>query len=674
MTIRIAQPFRQIHLDFHTSEHIVSIGDQFDPEQFAQTLVDAKVNSINCFARCHHGYIYFDTQRHPERRHPSLKRNLLKEQIEACHAVGIRVPIYTTIQWDYFTAREHPEWLAVNADGRIQGPSPYEAGFRHNLLVNTPYLDFLKEHVEEMFELLPVDGLWFDIVKPLDDSSVWARTQMVEQGLDPADARARELFGMKIIDQFKQEMTAYVRQFSADCTIFYNEGHISPSILPSLDSYTQLEIESIPSGEWGYSHFPITARYARTLETPYLGMTGKFHTEWGDFHSLKNVEALEYECFHMLALGAQCSIGDQLHPNGVLDAATYDLVGTVYAQVEAREAWCVDVEQVVEIGVMLAASYGDEDHAPSSVSSGRIPRSSAGAYQMLAADGFQFDFIGQKSDFSRYKVIILPDEITLTPETAERLDTFMQQGGKVLASYRGGLVEQTQQFPTSWGIHFVGDAPFNPDFIVPDHFLKQDLPGHEYVMYLRGAEVEAQDAASIVAYANRPYFNRTFEHFMSHKHAPSTGEAVYPAVIEQGNVTYFAHPIFSQYQNNAPRQVRTMLKNTLIHLLGKPLLTHTGPSTLQVAINQQAATDEHNKRWLIHLLHYIPIRRSDTIDVIEDVLPIFDFDVRIQVPEQVQSAQLVPEDVPINVDQADGEVRLHVQQVTGYQIIELTFA
>lgn len=90
--------FRQIHLDFHTSEKIAGIGEAFDPEEFAATLERARVNSITCFARCHHGWMYYDTVAHPERRHPHLTRNLLAEQIAACHAHNIRVPIYTTIQ------------------------------------------------------------------------------------------------------------------------------------------------------------------------------------------------------------------------------------------------------------------------------------------------------------------------------------------------------------------------------------------------------------------------------------------------------------------------------------------------------------------------------------------------------------------------------------------------
>ncbi len=108
---------RQIHLDFHTSEAIAGIGANFDPDEFGDTLLEARVNSITCFARCHHGWIYYDSKAHPQNIHPHLQRNLLKEQIEACHARSIRAPIYTTIQWDHLSATQHPDWLALQEDG-----------------------------------------------------------------------------------------------------------------------------------------------------------------------------------------------------------------------------------------------------------------------------------------------------------------------------------------------------------------------------------------------------------------------------------------------------------------------------------------------------------------------------------------------------------------------------
>ena len=96
--------FRQVHLDFHNSELMTGIGSRFDAQCFADTLQNAHVNSITCFSKCHHGMIYHDT-RFPA-RHPHLEVNLLKEQIEACHAAGIRVPIYISVGLDEYMARE----------------------------------------------------------------------------------------------------------------------------------------------------------------------------------------------------------------------------------------------------------------------------------------------------------------------------------------------------------------------------------------------------------------------------------------------------------------------------------------------------------------------------------------------------------------------------------------
>ena len=43
---------RQVHLDFHTSEHFPDIGKHFSKEQFQQALKAARLDGINIFAKC----------------------------------------------------------------------------------------------------------------------------------------------------------------------------------------------------------------------------------------------------------------------------------------------------------------------------------------------------------------------------------------------------------------------------------------------------------------------------------------------------------------------------------------------------------------------------------------------------------------------------------------------
>ncbi|HIE30744.1 TPA: beta-galactosidase [Candidatus Poribacteria bacterium] len=653
--------FRQIHLDFHTSEQIEGIGAEFDPEEFASTLEKARVNSITCFGRCHHGWIYFDTKAFPERRHPHLTRNLLKEQIEACHARNIRVPIYLTVQWDNFTADEHPEWLSIDADGRIIGTPPYQAGFYRSLCVNTPYLDFLKAHVQEVLETLPTDGLFFDIVQPQDCSCKYCRAEMEAEGLEPSDPEERRQYGLKIINNFKRDMTAFVRKFNEDCTIFYNAGHIGPRHRNVADTFSHFELESLPSGGWGYMHFPLAVRYARNLGIDCLGMTGKFHTSWGDFQSFKNEQALQFECFQMLAMGAKCSIGDQLHPSGKICQTTYNLVGSVYSEVEEKEPWCKGAKAVVDIAVFT----------PEEFTGNRVDPTTIGVARMLQEGNHQFDIIDSASDLSGYKVVVLPDYITVSEQLADKLDRYLSQGGAVIASYRSGLNERESEFALkALGVKLKGDAPYSPDFIMPKGGIGKGLPETEHVMYLKGMEVEAEPGTEVLADVIIPYFNRTYKHFCSHRHTPSSGKVGYPGIVRNGRAIYFTHPIFTQYNQNAPRWCKKLFLNALDMLLPEPLIRLEAPTTTLATVNEQSAEN----RWVLHLLHYIPERRGQDFDIIEDMIPIFDVKISVKALKRVDRIVCVPEQTPLKYEDKNGRIEFVLPKLQGHQMIALNFA
>ena len=667
-------PFRQIHLDFHTSEAIKGIADKFDAEEFADTLQKAHVNSITCFARCHHGWLYYDSETFPERIHPHLKNeNLLKEQIEACHARGIRVPIYITVQWDYYTSERHPEWLQLEEDGRIAGTPPYEAGFYKNLLVNSPYLEFLKAQTKEVLETLPTDGIFFDIVKPLDDSSRWSKEQMLERGLDPSDDEARRAFGLDIINEFKTDMSAFVKAINPDCANFYNGGHVGPRHRLVKDAYDHFELESLPSGHWGYLHFPMTMRYARTLGVDCVSHTGKFHTAWGDFHSYKNQAALEFECFRMLALGSKCEIGDQMNPDGTLDLAAYDLIGKVYAEVEKKEAWCKGAQAVTEVGVFTPEAL---DPLERDASLGL-----EGVTRMLIESAHQFDIIDGEADFSNYRVIILPDEISVDKKLAKNLKGFADNGGAIIASFASGMNAERNAFTLPLlgvglakgdmsemrGVIFErGDYC---EYLRPLNLKENGIVDTEYVMYTKGMPVRKRAGTEVLAEGHASYFDRTYEHFCSHRQTPSSGRKSTPAVTQKGNAIYFAHPIFAQYRQNAPRWCKQFFLNALARVLPKPLVGHDSFSTLNVMLNEQKG----EKRFVLHLLHYIPERRGKDFDTIEDVIPVYDINLTLNLPKKVKTVTLEPSGETVKFKRGKGGLRLTIPKLEGHQMVALGY-
>lgn len=675
--------YRQVHLDFHTSPAIPEIGKEFNAAEFAAVLKAAHVDSITCFARCHHGMLYYDSKRFPERIHPGLvNKNMLKEMIEECHKAGIRVPIYITVQWDKFTAEQHPEWLAVDEHGAHFGTQPYEPGFYETLCVNTGYRDFLKEQIAELFESLDVDGIFMDIVYPTDCSCSVCRSKMRQLGIDASEKEERMRYAQQMIDDFKRDISAYIRSFSDTASIFYNTSHIGIKQRDVRNAYTHFELESLPSGNWGYIHFPVTMRYARTLGLDCLAHTGKFHLEWGDFHSFKNQEALEYECFRMLALGSKCLIGDQMEPCGRLSGPVYDLIGKVYEKVEALEPWCRGARETVDFAVLSPEEFRGGDRAG-------LAESIMGAENMLDQLAYQYNIIDTQEDFSRYPLLILPDDIRMDTSLYRKIQKYLEGGGKIIATYESGLAQDGSSFLLKEaGIGLVENPTRTPegelargritngneyvDYILPQGDIGKGLPETEHVMYSKGLEIEVQDTvhpAQILADFVKPYFDRTYEHFCSHRQTPSSGIKGNPAIVKNGNIIYFASPVFSIYQARAPRWCRILMKNALEMLLPEKTISHNGPTTVFAGVNYQ----EKENREIVHLLHYVPEKRCTEIHTIEDIIPLYHLQVELKCRRPVKRVELALEGREIHFCQKDGKVTFEVEKLEGYQVVAVEY-
>ncbi len=164
-------PFRQVHLDFHTSEKIPNVASKFDKAQFQQMLQSGHVNSITLFSKCHHGMSYHDTT--VGVRHPGMEQELLPRQLEAGREIDVKTPIYLSAGLDEAALRTHPEWMAKAKDGCNADPlhvgfvnvDPLRAGFKR-LCFNTPYLDYLCAQIEEVVDRFGADdGIFLDIIR-----------------------------------------------------------------------------------------------------------------------------------------------------------------------------------------------------------------------------------------------------------------------------------------------------------------------------------------------------------------------------------------------------------------------------------------------------------------------------------------------------------------------------
>lgn len=674
--------FRQVHLDFHTSGLIPDIGSKFDKKEFQSVLREAHVNSVTCFSKCHHGWSYHDTA--VGRRHPNMKGELLAMQIEACREMGVRVPIYISAGFDELALSKHPEWRVIDRNGI--GTPPFHAGWRGTLRWNSPYLDYLCRQIEEVVtRWRDADGIFLDIVGPRLDYSDDSLIQMKKQGYNPENEEEVASWAHEVLLDYYKKTTAAARVHHAGMPVFHNCGHIQIGSAEQLRYNSHLELESLPTGGWGYDHFPLSARYAITTGHDFLGMTGKFHTAWGEFGGFKRPEALRHECEAMIAYGAKCSIGDQLHPTGKINRDTYRLIGEAYRTVEAKEAWCADARPVASIGLVSATKSNIAATVPGGVN---VTLPDEGASRMLLELHQPFRVLDAKASWTPFALIILPDEIVFTKALQEKACAYLAKGGRILASGRSLLDENGQHIALAEaGIRYLGTSASNPDYIAAAP-LSSGVPVKAPVVIHGGAlKVKPLAGTKVLAHRIAPYFDRTWEHFCSHQHTPDNPASpakTSPAATLSGDgkVAYFAHRIFTRYRLYGQPLYRDFVLAALTALLGGEgsLLVKTKNLPSSGRVNLMAQTAQ--RRFVLHFLYAPPVLRgggkhegtnAQPVEVIEDVVPIYNVECSLRLPRKVRSTILVPEGVPLEFTQQGGIIAFTVPRVLSHQMVELAW-
>lgn len=653
-------PFRQVHLDFHTSEEIRGIGKNFSTIRFQEMLKLGHVNSVTVFSKCHHGWSYHPTK--VGEMHPHLDFDLLGEMMAAAHEIGVKTPVYLSGGYDERIARKHTDWLWRDAEGKTWVPDFMQPGY-HFTCLNSPYLEILLAQVEEVLQNYKTDGIFIDIVKPRECYCQYCMAELRRRGQDPRDIRAVAALGEEVYKRYTQGVRDLVERIRPGISIAHNNGHIRRGRRDLAFANTHLELESLPTGGWGYDHFPLSARYAQNLGLEYLGMTGKFHLSWGEFGGYKHPNALRYETSLALANGARCSIGDQLHPEGMMDEATYTLIGTAYSEVEQKEEWCREVSNIADIAVIsLEAVRLEENYGKRNP-----PKSDVGAARILLEGKYLFDFIDDQEPLDRYKAVILPDRVRLTEALKEKLLRFTAAGGRILATGESGLMERENTFGLDLGVEWEGVNVYKPDYFRPS-FDMGPLGRAAFISYSQGQKVK-QAGGTVLGYRENPYFNRDLLRFCSHHHAPSCMETAGPGMVEGPSGIYIAWNVFEDYAIKGSLWLKETIGYALDRLLPEKSLSTNLPAQGITTLMHQPAQG----RYVHHLLYAAPVRRGEGVEVIEDILPVCGVDVILKLPDRVKRVYLAPGGRDIVFRQEQDHVQYRVDCFECHQMVVIEY-
>lgn len=627
---------RCIHLDFHTSERIKGVGVAFDEKAFKTNLQKAGVDSITLFAKCHHGCFYYeDTQFF---KHPYLCGSLLDRQVQACKEIGISAKIYISAGLDEHLASEHPDWILVNQDGS----KPSEKWFRR-LCFNTPYLEVLKAQTAEVVKKYMPDGVFFDIIAELPCYCDNCLADMKKKGLDYRNQSDVMQQACDVLKLYTDEINAVVKEIKPDCLIFHNGGDFPVGRKDRMDCCDQLETESLPTSMWGYDHFPLSMSYIRRKGKNCIGMTGKFHRGWGEFGAYKYKNALKYEAAQSLALDAGFSVGDQLHPSGIMDEYTYESIGEANTYTKMREPW-----------------RGGDFLAEVALYSPKGGKGRTGLSRILFEEKILFDMIDKEEVSNKYKVIILTDDEPLSGSEYVVLKSFIQKGGKILAMGQNGLYNGKEAFDL--GFVYEGGDTETPCYIRAQYNLKaaNNMP---LVAYEKAYNIQA--TGKILAEKISPYFTRDGQRFCSHLHTPYDSEKIGVAITQGGNGIYLASDLFSQYATDGSLTAKQLIAPLLGILLEERRITTNLPSSGKVFLYQKGGSK------ILHLLYANTMKRGDGVEIIEDIVTLSKVNVSIKCEEKPRKVVLQPSGEELHFSYENGRCTFSIKDFNCYQIIEI---
>ncbi len=626
--------FRQVHLDFHTSELMKDIGKKFDKEQFQKALKVGHVNSITLFSKCHHGYAF-----HPSvanEMHPYLEFDLLKAQIEAAHEIGVKTPVYLSAGLDEKMARKHTDWLVRNKDETMTWVPDFTVPGYHKFCMASPYLDYFCKQIEEVCKNYDLDGIFFDIVGVQPCYCQNCVRERIELGMKPYDEEDVLKHAEMVYKRYAERTREAVDKYKPGLPLFQNGGHIRQGRRDLAHYNTHLELESLPTGGWGYDHFPMSAKYCQGLGMEYLGMTGKFHSTWAEFGGFKHPNALRYEVALSVANGAKCSIGDQLEPNGKMDMVTYELIGKAYSELEEKEPWLDNVSAISEIAVLSTESYMDSFGTGQTAN---IGVSDKGVGRMLLEGHYLFDVIELKGSL------------------LEKIRNYCKNGGKILASGKSAINSDLDI-----GAKWISDSEYKPCYVHP----KADISGMGDTAYIVYNDAEKTECTGLeLAQIERPYFNRTVEHFSSHFHTANSGEYYGTGMTEGKDGIYISWKIFEDYGTMGVIYSKQMVHFAIDRLLGENKILRTNlPAQGIVTLMKQ------DNRLVNHLLYASPVKRGGGwIEVIEDIIPIYDCKVSIKLDKKPSNVYLAPQMTEIDYEYESGRLNYTVPKIDCHQMI-----
>ena len=636
--LKRAESFLGIHFDFHAGKDCTEIGKNTTREM-VENIID----------QVHPDYLQIDCKGHPGlssyptnvgHRAPGFVGDPLKVWREVTAERGVALYMHYSGVWDSEAVARHPDWAAVNADGK---PNDRATSFYG------PYAEkLLIPQLRELAGVYGVDGVWVDgecwaSVPDFGEKSLAAFREAT--GITDVPRKSSDPHWFEFLEFNREAFRKYLRHYIAEvkqtnpefqiCSNWAYTDHMPEPVSAPLDflSGDYSPDDSVNSAR-------LSARYLARQGVPWDLMAWSFSRKARDAggSAQKTAVQLMREAAVVLALGG----GFQAYYKQKRDGSIFDEQMPVMAEVarfcRARQAICHHAEQVPQIALLFStpAHY----RKATGLFSRELSRI-RGALQALLESQQSVEVLGEHhlaGRLAQYPLIVIPEWEYLEPKFRDALVEYVRGGGNLVvigpqaaALFQAELGVTAEAPPAEQPRHL-----FHAEGQVATRGLTQAVKP--------GDEAQAFGVLRATAEANS---------------AQQPAATIAP--LGKGRIAAVWFDFGRGYLAGRSPVARQFLADLVRELFPEPIVEVKGSGDVDVVVNRSGG------KLAVNLINMSGPHQ--TAGILDSIAPVGPLEVSIRRAEQPAKVSLEPGGKPLEFDYRDGQIRLTLPQLEIHDIV-----
>ena len=639
--LRRADCFFGIHFDLHASEDITDAGKTLTPEMVDTFLTKVRPDFIQIDCKGHPGISSYPTKAGSHVK--SFEKDPLKLFREVTAKNNVALFMHYSGVWDAKAVKDHPDWAVVNAKGEVS---------KEKTSFFSPYLDQIL--IPQMKELSDygVDGAWIDgdcwAVEP-EYGAASIKRFMNETGIT--------VIPQKFGDENYPKWMEYNRQLFRDRLKKYIDAihAYNPAFqITSNWSYSSMMPEPVNTNV-DYLSGDVTPQngvYRSAFEARCLAPQGKpwdlmaWGFSWNGAKMPLNVKSavqLEQEATQIMAMGG----GVQFYFQQNRDLSLRPWLATMLSEIatfcRARQQFVHKAKAIPQIALLYPTAYYQKNTTrPFSGSSAMVQ----GTMNLVLDGQHPVEILMEHhlhGRMSKYPLIIIPECNFMEPAFKAELDTYVNEGGKLLIIGN----ETTKLFDNELGIKSLVKAENSQLFIEASDKLggigssvvsAELLPGAKVISNFYNSSDFSNKGATIAASVNQ---------------------------VGKGSVTGVYFNAGSTYLDFKSHVLRDFISNRIEELFPNPLVRVSGSHLVHVAVNKI------KDKTLVSLMNISGEHTNSKAIGFDEIPPLQNLKVCIHTPIKPTKIILQPEGRSLDINFQNGISKVIVPELAIYSILEV---